>query len=74
MSNYTEGIRRAVGEGFFYSLNVVNHRPARLFAQVRWIAGLGFIQTAPYPFLDVRTVFCFETISIALDPINGTSR
>lgn len=22
MSNYTEGIRRALGEGFFYSLNV----------------------------------------------------
>lgn len=28
MSNYTEGIRRAVEEGFFYSLNVRANRPA----------------------------------------------
>ena len=32
MSNYTEGIRWAVGEGFFYSLNVVGKgRCAKLY-------------------------------------------
>ena len=38
MSNYTEGIRRAVGEGFFYSLNVLVQRPPKA---VRWNDGLG---------------------------------
>ena len=27
--------------GFFYSLNVQNHRTCAFCAQVRWIAGLG---------------------------------
>lgn len=34
MSNYTEGIRWAVGEGFFYSLNVRLTGPSRLAGEV----------------------------------------
>lgn len=34
MSNYTEGIRRAVGEGFFYGLNVLGEGPPKRRSRV----------------------------------------
>lgn len=44
MSNYTEGIRWAVGEGFFYSLNVLVQGRAADWRSVPCNDGLGLMR------------------------------
>lgn len=72
MSNYTEGIRRAVGEGFFYSLNVRHSRQQKRCEEGAPLL-LSELMALLYPlFVQGRVARCSYPSSVAgLNPLKS---